>query len=78
MVTLKMEKRNFLSRNAMQFRITCTREELKKRYSYACRNGRYALAQVYLCALYGRKECYYDYQHNRFGSYAFEYPPIRV
>lgn len=78
MTVLKMGDKSFIHVYVIRQRKTHTREELKKQYSYCCRNGFYPIAQVYLYALYGRKACFYDYQRSKVGLYAYEYPPIKA
>lgn len=78
MTVLNMGKRNAISISVRSCKKIYSRAELKKRYSFACRNGCYCTAKLYLYALYGKKDNLYSYTRIGDKFYAFEYPPIRV
>ena len=78
MTVLNMGNRNAISISVRSNRKIYSRAELKKKYSFACRNGFYCLAKIYLYALYGKKDSLYVYKRNMGELYAFEYPPIKA
>lgn len=84
MLILKMNKSNAISSHTKMVKRLYTREELKEMYHFSCRIGCYNIARIYLYALYGMKECFFEY--GRSGTItlgkgrilAFEYPPIKA
>lgn len=78
MTILNMGNRNAISTSVWSSRVIYSRTELKKRYSFAIRNGFYRTARIYLYALYGKKDSLYVYKRDMGELYAFEYPPIRA